>query len=134
MKQSVLHSATQSQEIDAMMAIETLVLGIDQSLPEYWIDLLILYRGAVLLEILADKFAVRAVDFGRGKGGRFLYLHETGTLAKEPKEIDIDHAEIEEEGNDSRYDAYRRLGVPWTALIKVCIPREEALDGSPSVS
>ena len=134
MKQSVLQGTTQSQEIDAMMAIETLVLGIDQSLPEYWIDLLILYRGAVLLEILTDKFAVRAVDFGRGKGGRFLYLHETGTLAKEPKEIDIDHAEIEEEGNDSRYDAYRRLGVPWTALIKVCIPREEALDGSPSVS
>ena len=87
MKQSVLQGTTQSEEIDAMMAIETLVLGIDQSLPEYWIDLLILYRGAVLLEILTDKFAVRAVDFGRGKGGRFLYLHETGLLPKSQRKL-----------------------------------------------
>ena len=67
MKQSVLHSATQSQEIDAMMAIETLVLGIDHSLPEYWIDLLILYRGAVLLEILADKAAEKEQKKPRNK-------------------------------------------------------------------
>ena len=54
----VFCSSKQSEYINAVVTVETFVFSVDKHFPEYRIDVFVLYRGAVLIEELADKLTV----------------------------------------------------------------------------
>ena len=57
----ILESGSKTLKVDAMMLIESLVLGVDEHLEEDGINILVAYRRTVLVEILANEFAVGAI-------------------------------------------------------------------------
>ena len=69
----ILCGSKKSLEVDAMVAIETLVFGVDKSLEEDWINIGILHRGAVLVEILANHHAIGTVEH---RSGARLRIHD----------------------------------------------------------
>ena len=90
--------------IDAVVAVETLILRVDQRLPEYGVHLFVGYRRTVLTKELADHLAIGTID-DRGLSRTFvLDGRHRGRLTKEPQEIDVDGSQIEEKGHDDRYD------------------------------
>ena len=65
MQHHVLEGGAQTAEVDAVMAVETLVLGVDEHFEELGIDGIIGYRRAVLVIVLADGLSVGAVQVAR---------------------------------------------------------------------
>ena len=64
MKGVILQGSGKGLIVDTMMAIEALVLGIDEGFPEYRVHLFVSHRRAVLAEEFADEFAIGAIDHG----------------------------------------------------------------------
>ena len=64
MKGVILQGSGKGLIVDTMMAIEALVLGIDEGFPEYGVHLFVSHRRAVLAEEFADEFAIGAIDHG----------------------------------------------------------------------
>ena len=58
----VLQCSAEGLEVNAEMMIETLVLGIDECIPKYWVHFLIFYWGSVLAEELTYHDTVGTVD------------------------------------------------------------------------
>ena len=127
----ILHSASDTLEVDAMMLIEALILGVYKRVPEGWCDLVIPHRYSVLLKITAKKHTVRAEHLTAGILRRGHYLIEARRLTKEPKEVDVDHSKIEEQEDDKRRQAHRNLGVPFASSIEIGVPWEESYESFP---
>ena len=126
MHHSVLHCAHKTSVVDAVMTVEALVLGSDESLPEGGVHVLELHWCAVLVEVFADEHTVVAVYLRCLTGYGILDGDEARRLAEEPQEVDVDSSEVEEEGNDARSYAYECLGVPFAASVEVAVPMAES--------
>ena len=61
---SILYGTYKASIVDTMMAVETLVLCIDKSLPEYRVYILVCYSSAVLVKVLANEHAICTVNLG----------------------------------------------------------------------
>ena len=111
-----------------MMAIETLVLGVDKGFPELRADIVVVHGHAVLAEELANHLAVGTIDLrGLGRVG-VLDIAHGGRLTEKPQEVDVDHDEIEQECHDERSDNCTNLDVPATSLIESLIPLPSFLE------
>ena len=84
-----------------MVLVETLVLGVDECLPESRVHVFVLYWCAVFVEVFADEHTVVAVYFGSLTGYSFLNSTEAWRLTEEPKEVDVYGSKVEKEGNDA---------------------------------
>ena len=126
MQDILLGYSHESRIVDAVMTVESLVLGIDECSPEDGVHLFVGDGCAVLAEELADLLAVGTID-DRG-GGRTLVLdgRHRGRLAEEPQEIDVYGSQIEEECHDERGEGHGDLDVPGATLIEAFIPRPDA--------
>ena len=80
----VLDGGKHANEVDALVMIESLVLGIDEGFPKFRIDILILHGGAVFVEILADHHTVGTVDLGCLTADGILDLAIAWRLAEKP--------------------------------------------------
>ena len=69
----VLEGSEDSLEVDAEMMVVTLVLSVDESLPEYRVNILILNGCSVLAEVFSYQYAVRTIQLG---GLRGLGVHD----------------------------------------------------------
>ena len=66
------------------MIIESLVLGIYEGFPKFRVDILILHRSTVFVEVLANHHTVGTVYLGSLTAYRILYLTIAWRLAKQP--------------------------------------------------
>ena len=64
MQQGILGSSKHADGVDTLVLVETLVLGVDESLPEVGIHLLELDGCAVLAEEFSNHHAIGTIDFG----------------------------------------------------------------------
>ena len=85
----ILDRGKQACEIYAVMTVETLVLGVDESSKEVGADFLILERCAVFLKVFGKQLAVGTVEKRRVVGLGVHYLLHRGRLAEQPQEIDV---------------------------------------------
>ena len=126
MQHQVLERGTQAAEVDAVVAVETLVLGVDEHREELRVDGVIGNRGAVLVVVLADGLAVGAVQVtGFGIAG----VHDAvgaRRLAEEPQEVDVHSDEIEQEQDDERPQCCQCLDPPGAATVQSLVPLLEA--------
>ena len=64
MQESILGSSENADRVDTDMLVETLILGIYQSLEEGWVHLIVFYRSTILIEILTDELAIGTINQG----------------------------------------------------------------------
>ena len=100
----LLGDGSESGVVDAVMRIETLVLGIDESFPEHGVHLFVCNGRTVFAEELTNGLAVGAIDDGGLGGTLVLNSGHRGRLAEKPKEIHVDGDEIEKEQHNKRYE------------------------------
>ena len=62
MQESILGSSENADRVDTDMLVETLILGIYQSLEEGRVHLVVFYRSTILIEILTDKLAIGTIN------------------------------------------------------------------------
>ena len=133
MEDILLGHSGKGSVVDTMMGVETLVLSIDEGLPEYGIHLFVSDRRTILAEELADGLAVGAVD-DRGLSRTFVLDGRHGRrLSEEPKEIDIDGNEIEEKQHYERHECRKCLYIPRTTFIKTFVCRPNACYPTPNL-
>ena len=128
----VLQRSKNRLEVDAEMMEEAFILRINQCSPEYGIDVVIFYRRTVFAEVFSYLYTVGTIQFWRFDGLGVHNAAESRRLSEEPEEVDIYHEQVEYKGYDERGKAYCQSWIPLLALIKVLIPRPEALDGLPA--
>ena len=86
----VLQGGSESRVVNAVVRVESLVLGIDECFPEDGVDILVVDRCAVLTEELAYLLTVGTVDL-RSLCRSLVLNHLHGRrLAEEPQEVAID--------------------------------------------
>ena len=117
MGNSILNSAANAFEVNAMMLIETLVLGINQRMPESGRYLTVPHRYAVLLKIAAKENAIGAEHLTASILRRRHYLIETWRLAEKPKEVDVYHSKIYEHGNNKRHQSQSDFSIPLASSV-----------------
>ena len=94
----VLQCCSECLIVDTMMAVETLVLCINQRLPEGRIHILVTHRGTVLTEELTYLLAIGTINH-RCLGWALVLDGRHGwRLTKQPQEVNVYCSQIQEEG------------------------------------
>ena len=123
----ILGSSTQTAKVDAVVHVETLVLGIDKHLEELRVYRVIRHRRAVLIIVFANGLAVGAVQVARlGVAG----MHDAvgaGRLAEEPQEVDIHGYQIKQEQHDECGQCRQCFDPPWPATVQSLVPYFKAM-------
>ena len=113
----ILGGSEHSDGVYTPMAVKTLVFGVDKRIPKHGVNVAVGYRRAVFVEIFADEFSVGTVYF---RGLRSYGVVDGGPswrLAKEPKEVDVYHTQIDKEGNKRRCNDHTRFEIPFATLV-----------------
>ena len=113
----ILGGSEHSDGVYPPMAVKTLVFGVDKRIPKHGVNVAVGYRRAVFVEIFADEFSVGTVYF---RGLRSYGVVDGGPsrrLAKEPKEVDVYHTQIDKEGNKRRCNDHTRFEIPFAAFV-----------------
>jgi uncharacterized protein with von Willebrand factor type A (vWA) domain len=102
--------------------IVAFVLGVDEGFPEHGIHFLVLDRGAILTEELANQHAIGTIDLGSLCRSLIDDSVHRGRLSEEIEEIDVDSSKIEEESDNERNDSRKNLDVPGTYGKQSLVP------------
>ena len=136
MEHGVFGGCQHAPEVDGVptwAVVVTLVLRVDERLPERRIHLFVFDRCAVLVEEFSYQFAISTIYFGCLANLWFQSRHVAGRLAKEPKEIDIHHTQPYDEEHQQRYKASQQFHVPCASMKQVLVPMPETYEGLTAV-
>ena len=85
----ILQGSSKSLIVDTMMTVETLILGINQGLPEGGVNIVVAYRGTVLAKELANLFAIGTENHRSLGWALVLDGAHRGALTKQPQEVHV---------------------------------------------
>ncbi len=126
----ILESGEKSSVVDAMMQIETFVLGTYQCIDDVWRYFLKLHRRTVLVEILAYQHAVGTINKGCFVVDRILDAIHVGRLAEQSEQIYINGSQIEEEKDYEGGNGSDQTLIPTSSILsfvpKPCKPQPSA--------
>ena len=117
-EQGIFYGTKDTDGVYTHVAVETLILGVNECPPEILANLIVLHGSTVLVEELSYKHSVCTIDFGSLTGLRVSDAREvTRAFAEQPEEVDVYRPKVEKQKNYHGYNCRNGFHVPWTSFV-----------------